>query len=214
MINKTSLFREILQKKLKALNYTRLNTDNLFYKNRLTNRDVNQIYAGLLLNAYICFEILIRDLFLALLIKSSKFKSDAKHNSKIITVTPRVVVNSYKIAYDIMKGPNNKFINWLPYENTKKMADIYFSGGRPFSLLTQNDTQQLTKITIIRNVIAHKSNRSLKRFEEEVIANINVPVKERQVAYYLRGIYRRSPSQTRYENLISQILNISYKISG
>jgi hypothetical protein len=209
MNKKTSTFRIQYSNKLKKLDFTRQNTEKLFRQGLLTNRDVNQIYEGLFLSAFIGFENFLESIFLALLVKTSIYES------VYYDVKPLITVNSYRVAYKILKGPTQNYIKWTPFNNFFKLAKIYFKSGKPFTILEQNEKNHLQKCTIIRNLIAHKSTSSKKKFYNQVIGSTSIPVKERQVAYYLRGIYRRTPNtQTRYEILVALLSQISIKIAG
>jgi len=207
-MNKTTkIFRTQYYNKLTALNFTRKKTDELFRKGLITNRDANQIYEGLFLSAHIGFENFLKSTFLALLVKTSIYES--VYND----VKPLITVNSYQVADKILKGPNNTYIKWTPFHQILKLAKIYFSSGKPFDL-EAHEIGHLRKCTIIRNLIAHKGKTSQQKFMNKVIGNTPIPVKERQIAYYLRGIHRRAPKQTRYENLVSLLLQITSKIAG
>jgi hypothetical protein len=104
-------------------------------------------------------------------------------------------------------------VDWLPYDKTQDLAKIYFRGGRPFSELSAPQKEHLLKCHTIRNAIAHRSRYSLERFERHVIGNTPLPPQQRTPAGYLKGIFRLYPSQTRYENMVAQLLSIARQLA-
>jgi hypothetical protein len=110
------------------------------------------------------------------------------------------------VAREVIIGPNRSYVDWVPYRRTVELATVFFKGGRPFSDLAQPHKDVLHKSHIIRNAIAHKSKHSLKEFERHIIGSSTLPPSECSPAGYLRGLLRISPSQTRFSNLLAQML--------
>jgi hypothetical protein len=200
----SSTLADILWKRFKALEITRKRVELLCKQNRLNLRDAERMYEGLFLSAHVAFEGFLEDLFIGLLIDGDGYKSSRSD------VGPRVIVKSFRVARDLLQGRSGKgYIDWFPYKRTIELAEIYFRGGRPFSDLDDAQKEILSKCHIIRNVIAHKSRYSLDKFNVTVLASTPLPPLERSPAGYLRGIFRVWPIQTRYENLIAQLLIMS-----
>lgn len=193
-----------LHKRLLHLESTRSKIESLFANKTFGRRDAERVYEGLFLSSYVAFEGFINKLFVSLLVK------DKGVRSRRSGIVPRVSIGSYKILNELLLGARErKYIDWLPYENTIKMASLYFRGGRPFSELNGEQIIFLQQCRIIRNAIAHKSSFSLKQFEKKILSNQSIPAQEKTPSGYLRGIYRANPNQTRYENLANQIIFIS-----
>ncbi len=136
-----------------------------------------------------------------------------KHCSS--SVVPRVFFKSDQVAREVIFSDRN-YVDWLPYRLTQKRANAFFRNGMPFTCLNKPenkpDLKKLEKLLYIRNIIAHKSSYSRKKFEDKVIGSSPVPLLERTPAGYLRGIFRITPSQTRYENLINEMASIAKKL--
>ena len=190
------------RKRLNSLEYTRKKASTLFIDNRITRRDVEQIYQGLFLEATAAFESLIEDLFLGLLTKRIILNSSR--------TSPKIFFTSRAIAIPIIF--NGPYFNWLPYENTQQRAKDFFKDGHPFTVLSQSDLNQIKNFLLIRNAIAHKSTHAKRKFEDRVIGPTPLSPRERRVGAYLAGNFRSSPSQTRYENLILDMASIFEKL--
>jgi hypothetical protein len=161
------------------------------------------MYEALFLNAHVAFEAFLEDLFFGLLVSGGGVES--RRND----VGPRITVASHKVAREVIISSSRAYIDWFPYERTLDLANRFFRGGRPFSLLTPNQKETLAQCHIIRNVIAHKSRSSIDKFERRVIGAAPLPASEKHPAGYLRGLFRIRPSQTRFENLLAQVLLIA-----
>jgi hypothetical protein len=196
-----------LARKFRALNNARVKITSLSTQNLITQQVMNHLYEGLFLSAHVAFEVFLEDLFIGLLVDSQGLVSSRRD------IVPRIVVKTHAIARDIVLGAERQYIDWLPYQRTVNLAQIYFRGGRPFSELDQPQKDYLNKCHTIRNAIAHKSRYSMKKFEESVIGLTPLPPNERKPAGYLSGYFRRRPAQTRYENLIAQMLLIAYDLA-
>lgn len=192
-----------LNNHLKNLEYTRKKIEKLVSKDIIVKRDVEQVYKGLFLEIYSSFENFIEELFLGLLL--DKYVQ----NSSVCT---KVSFKSTKMARKVVFG-GKPYVDWLPYkEHTVKRAKIFFRKGFPFTCLSEDEKNKLKECNIIRNVIAHKSKAAISRFDKEVIGSGLLPPAEKKPIGYLRGAFRQYPLQTRYENYLIYINNISYKI--
>lgn len=200
----SSTIADILSQRFNSLERTRSKVERLHLSSKINRHDIELVYEGLFLSTQVAFESFIEDLFVGLLIKKRGLKSSRAD------IIPRISLNSHNIAYDLLIGIKpKKYIEWLPYEHTLDFAEIYFRGGRPFSELDEQQKNHIQKCCTIRNAIAHKSDFSLSQFKKKIIGNLNIPPHEKIPSGYLRGMFRVAPTQTRYENLISELLMIA-----
>lgn len=188
--------------RLHSLECTRKKINELFTINQITRRDAEQVYQGLFLEAVAAFERYIEELFLGLLTKKIKPKS-----SKTVA---RVFFTSRIIAMPVVF--NGSYYDWLPYGKTTKRAKHFFKDGHPFTVIGQSDIEKIAEFLAIRNLIAHKSAYAKKQFEDKVIGSTSLSPRERKVGAYLMGVFRTSPPQTRYEDLVLTMASIFEKI--
>lgn len=207
MSRDSSLLANEFASKLRSLEKTRSKIVVLKGQGLISRKAVSHFYEGLFLNAHVLFEAFLEDMFIGLLVNGNGVISNRSD------IVPRVTIKSYTVARELVIGPSRSYVDWLPYEKTIKLAKIYFRGGRPFSELSEPMTAHLKKCHLIRNAIAHKSQSSYKKFNDEVIGNTPLPPQERTPAGYLSGDFRRSPPQTRYENIVSELLTIARSLS-
>lgn len=175
----------------------------LLDEGRLVRRDIEQVYAGLYLDAITSFEHFIEHLFIGLIVQSIIPAS--------LKIIPRITFKSYGVACDVVFGGKN-YVDWLPYTYTEKRAKVFFRNGFPFTQLEKIDKNRLEQIMYIRNAIAHKSKYSLEKFEKEVIGSLPLNPRERTPTGFLRSIFRITPRQTRFENLVGDMAEISRKL--
>lgn len=185
--------------RFRYLDSTRIKVETLFSSGLLSQRDADRVYEGLFLSINTSFEQFLENLFIGLLVNGVGLQTSRRD------IIPRITVNSYRIAREIVFGPTHKYINWIPYENTINLAQVYFQGGRPFSDLNASQIQTLRKCHIIRDAIAHKSRHSNEKFKNSIIGGANIPIKERNPTGYLRGVFRTNPPQSRHENFSSEL---------
>jgi len=189
---------------LNNLDKTRRKMEALLKSGVIVRRDIEQVYEGLFMSSITSLENWLENLFIGLMVGKITYRS--------CSVVPRVSFNSDRIARDVTFGERS-YLDWLPYKKyTVKRAKAFFRNGAPFTNLDNNDMKKLEVLYIIRNAIAHKSQHSLSLFEREVIGSISITLQERKPAGYLRGIFRITPSQTRYENLIAEMVSTVNKI--
>jgi len=186
-----------------TLEFTRKKGEYLVSKNMIVRRDIEQIYKGLWLDACCSFEQFIEQLFIGLLVERYS------HPSK--DVVPRITFHSDAIATDIICS-GNKYVDWLPYDRTEKIAVAYFKNGLPFKSLDQSEKNIIKDIYQIRNAVAHKSDYSQKLFQEKIIGSLALPPRDKFPAPFLRTVFRVSPSQTRYENYVIEMASIATKL--
>lgn len=204
MPNDVSIHLDKFIKHLNNLDKTRRRMETLLERGVIVRRDIEQVYEGLYISSITSLESWIENLFIGLMV------GRIKHHSSLII--PRVSFNSDRIAREVTFG-GRSYLDWLPYQkNTVKRAKAFFRNGLPFTNLDKSDIKQLDNLYIIRNAIAHKSSHSLSLFENEVIGSIPLTLQERKPAGYLRSVFRITPSQTRYENLITEMVSTANKL--
>ncbi len=188
---------------LRYLEYTRTKTERLLARGQLVNRDINQVYVGLYLEVMTSFERLIEDLFIGLL--------KGTYTVYAHPVVPLISFRSLTAVHPIIfRG--REFMDWLPYKRTEERARQFFQNGVPFSCLEQRDKELIQKCMYIRNAIVHKSEHSLDMFERHVLSNQNLMSREKVPAGYLRSVFRATPNQNRYENVVQEIASMAAKL--
>lgn len=190
------------KKYLKRLYFTQQKTEKLCSQQRISIRDIEQVYRGLFLDAVATFEECIETLFIGLSTGRIRLRSTSR--------VSKVSLKNTSTARPIITGGN--YYNWFPYHRTKKKAGYFFKNGHPFTVLSRRDMDLIKRITIIRNAIAHKSDFAKKKFENTIIGSTSILPREKKVAAYLRGRYSFSSINTRYEDLITQMAYIIEKI--
>lgn len=205
---------------LANIDKTRKKSEELLNEGKLVNRDIDLIYSGLFIEAVTSFERFIEDLFIKLL--SEKVIHPSK-KVKLITTFKTTI-----IARHILHG-GRQYLDWLPYERyTKKRAKAFFINGIPFTGLDKGINTDITpsidkkieriteRISIIRNVLAHKSLQSFHRFQSEIIVSSGaLRSKEKKPIGYLRGLHSIHPTPTtRYEQIINEIKYISILLTS
>lgn len=187
---------------LNTLDKTRKKMESLLTKGIIARRDIEQVYEGLYMSSITALENWIENLFIGLLVGRLTHCSSS--------VIPRVSFKSDRVAREVIFSDRN-YVDWLPYRYTEKRASAFFRNGLPFTCLSSSEQKKLETLSYIRNAIAHESVYSKKKFADEVIGSSPVTQQERTPAGYLRGIFRITPSQTRYENLINEMASIAKK---
>lgn len=185
-----------------SLNRARIKIDALRAKRALSRREQELIYGGLFLNAVALLEALFEDLFFGILI--GKFRGVPK-------VSPKITFKSLKTA-TMFVYQTRAYMTWLPFENTEKLARIYLRGGLPFTMLVSSEKQKLEIAYCIRNAIAHKSKYALNAFENKVIGSAPLPPSDRIPEGYLISCFRTLPNQTRFENILADLLVLAHKL--
>jgi hypothetical protein len=169
----------------------------------LSREAVARMYEALFLSAHVSAEGFLEELFLGLLVSGHGIKSGRTD------IVPRVEIRSYSIARELITGAGRRYVDWLPYDRTVDLAKLFFRGARPFNDLSETQRMVLFRCHTIRIAIAHRSRYSLSQFERHVIGSTPLPPSERDPAGYLRGFFRISPTQTRFSNLLAQLLLIA-----
>ena len=202
---------QAFERQQQTIDRTRKKFVGLFQKRMIDRKALYVAYEGLFLNAHIRFESFIEDLFLGLLVQG---KAQGLRTSRP-RIKPRVSIRSYLIAREIISGSTSgRYIDWLPYERTQERAKVFFAHGYPFTNLDRQDIDHLSQCNIIRNVIAHKSPESTKRFKSRVIQSRSLSTFEKTPAGFLAGSHSRREDGdiTRYEFYVAEIRRIAKKL--
>jgi hypothetical protein len=171
--------------------------EKLYYDDKIVLRDVESVYEALFLRAVTGFE----DLFISILEGRTRYRPRGR-------VTVRMTaVSSDALKEILLQG--NRYMTWLPFDNTEKRANIYLRDGKPFSELSSGDRSMLKTITTIRHAIAHKSTHAMNEFERTVIGSQALLRRERRPAGFLRSQARANPSANRFEIYVGELGRIA-----
>jgi hypothetical protein len=204
LANRSSTLADEFVRRLNSSERTRKEVEKLFSRDGLTLRATEHVYGALFLNTVTSFERLLEDLFLGLLDKRLLGKK---------TIRPRVIFKSALVTREVVTG-GKAYLSWFPYEWTEKRAEAFFTGGRPFTVLSAADKTFLQDLVTIRNAVAHQSSHALRKFEQRLIAGTPLLPRERTPVGYLRSIFRTAPVQTRYEQIAAECARVAYSLCG
>lgn len=206
MSNKKDELLKKFLRHIESLEKTRDNIELLFNTKRISKKDIEQFYRGLFLDMVSGFESIIENIFIYFLIEKQK--------PKIKKIKPKVCFKNNALAKRIIFN-NKNWVDWLPYEKTIKLAEIYFLNGYPFSTVgfinlkkdkidIGNAQKLLMEISIIRNAIAHQSSHSKKQFLKS-IENYTLLPQDKTPTGFLRSNFRINPNQNRFQNFELEI---------
>ncbi|MGD2089656.1 MAG: hypothetical protein PVH61_26000 [Candidatus Aminicenantes bacterium] len=87
---------------------------------------------------------------------------------------------SIKHAYEVLSGiegfdPLKRFLRWSSWNEILQKARIFFENGKPFSLVTDQERQRLNDAFIIRNRIAHSSEKCRHDFKRIARQHLGMP---------------------------------------
>lgn len=191
------------KRKLRVLENTRKKQEALLSNGQLVRRDIEEVYAALFLGLVVSFEGLIEELFIGLL--------SGKVRSRRPKVNVRVKTQSDRVAREVVLQ-GRKFFDWLPYERTINIANVFFTGGRPFTLITQNEQNHIDKCLTIRHAIAHQSRHAVNKFKKEVLENLPLTPRDKRPKSFLRAQFSANPPTIYYEQLVSELFKIASKL--
>lgn len=197
LVSSNTLFNA-LENRLKSLESTRVQIEILYTSNTITEEMLDNAYIGLFLSMCTEFEGFLEDLFLGLLLDGGGVSQS--------DVTTNIVVSRLDIMRALIYGIKGNYADWLPYERTVERAETYFLDGKPFSKPDQGQRSRLKEIYLIRNVLAHKSDFSRKKFDEVVVGNRNLSLKEKTPVGFLRVTTASGPM---YRDHHLQLLSIA-----
>ena len=189
--------------KILTLEKIRGKQESLFDKGYINRRDIEEVYAAIYVDAIAFFEALIEELFLGLLVQKIK--------PRISKFNIRVVVRSYSVARDIL-FQGKKYLNWLPYDNTEKRAELFFTGGRPFTVLSSTEKEHIERCLTIRHAIAHQSRHAIDKFKSEILSGWTLTMRDRNPKSFLRAQFSLSPRKTYYQHYIDDLTRLASTI--
>ncbi|MBW2645616.1 MAG: hypothetical protein JRE23_05480 [Deltaproteobacteria bacterium] len=190
--------------KVQALDATRQSFENAFVAHLISDADIIQGYAGLYLDLFTEFEGLIENLFIGIL------SGSVTPNNTIIK--RKLTIKPVSEIEPVLLGERRAYLDWLPYaNNTIRRANIYFNGGKPFTLLDDIGKGKITTYHKIRNAIAHKSKKANNEFQKIIDGLTLLPI-ERTPQGYLRNIPNASTGMTQLEIIGNELIAISHKL--
>lgn len=193
-----------LQNRLLRLDRTRRKVEILADRRLITRFDVEQIYVGLYVDAFVSFERFIEDLFFGYLTGTVTPPNGLS--------APKLRIPNKQLTIDVVQN-GKKYLDWIPFHFTKDRANIYFKKGHPFTGLDKNDEKTLEALHRIRNAVAHRSDHAVNIFVTHVISSLPLMAREKKPAGFLRSTFRSFPHQTRFENYLIELLSIGQKLS-
>jgi hypothetical protein len=170
--------------KLRSLEQIRNKQETLFTNAQIARRDIEEVYAAIYLDAMASFEALIEDLFIGLLTGQVRSRHPDVHN--------RVLIRHYGVARDVFFRDRSHF-TWLPFGNTVEAAKIFFTAGRPFTLVTNDQKTNLSRCVTLRHAIAHHSYFALNKFRQEVIRDLSLLPRDKRPSSFLRSQFGLAP---------------------
>lgn len=183
----------------KKLENTRLKVEGLLASGHVEISDTEQVYTGLYLDIFTEFESMIENLFLGLL--------SGQLYSRICPVKRRIKMKPSSMVQEVVFA-GRPYLDWLPYrDRTIRRANIYFSRGKPFTVLSDSQMTNIDSYHVIRNALAHKSDSALKRFYDTTSGLTLLP-QERSPAGYLRSTPYSTSPQTQYEIAVIELVAI------
>jgi hypothetical protein len=203
MPKKTSSLAKSISKKLALLEATRARVEALLLSGHLSVEDVEQVYAGLFLDAFTEFEGLLEDLFLGIV--------SGSHKSAVPTTKRRVKIVPIALTQEIC-FEGRAYLDWLPIDKyTTKRAGRFLDNGEPFSRLTKDEEKTIERLHLLRNAVAHKSDNAKHKFEVSIQAWPLLP-QEKTPAGFLRSKPQGPAGFNQYQIGVSQLETIAQKI--
>lgn len=166
---------------------------------RIALRDIEAVYEALFLRAATGFEVFLEQLFFDIL------HEKAKYTKKRVALRMRPLV---KAAIEEIVMQKQKYLTWVPFENTEDRAKLYLKDGKPFSELDGSARSSIKTIAMIRNAIAHKSAHAEKEFAKLTGSLLLLP-REKSPAGFLRSQMRSNPVQIRFEYYVYELKRIA-----
>lgn len=191
----------ILQRKLATLDRIRDKQESNFIRHQIGVRDIEEVYGAIFLNAIASFEGYLEELFIDLLVG----------RIRKIHCNVRIDIKSDLVAREVIFR-DKRYFNWLPYSNTKEAAGIFFTGGRPFTLLTQDEEDHLKKCSYIRNAIAHQSRYAIDLFNKKILEGLTLGPRDRRPKSLLRCQFSLSPPTNYYQQYVGKIFAIASRL--
>lgn len=189
----------------RQLSRTRQKSESLHTDGRIGRRDLETIYAGLLIQAITGFEDFLDDLFHQICLGKISYAAARG-------VRPRLSFRSTAVLRQVILGEGREYLDWLPYHQTTKRAEVYLRGGRPFSDLDAADGSSLARAVRVRNAVAHASPYALRTFRDKVVGGAVLLPHERRPVGYLRSAIGAG-GQTQFQAILSNLRLIAHRLS-
>ena len=203
MPKKTSSLAKGFSKKLALLENTRTRVEALLLSGHLTAEDVEQVYAGLFIDAFTEFEGLLEDLFFGIV--------SGSHKSGVSTTKRRVKIVPIALTQEIC-FEGRTYLDWLPIEkHTTRRAERFLDNGEPFSRLTKDEEKTIERLHLLRNAVAHKSDNAKNKFEASIQALALLPQEKTPVGF-LRSKPHGPTGSNQFQIGVSQLETIAQKI--
>jgi hypothetical protein len=188
----------------RGLNDYMARLEKLHRQGQLSKTDLSRAQAGAFLAFHTYLERSLERLFLGVLMR--------RLTTTDTRVRPLVDIKSEAVARSVVNGGRN-YVDWLPFEqHALKRAGAFLSTGRPFADLARSDYSRFDRLSILRNAIAHESSHAMRQFRKSFTDGKSLPPDQVVPGGYLRGQHR--PGQTRFENLMAEVVVSFRKLCG
>jgi hypothetical protein len=176
-----------------------------------SSADLSAVYEASYLFAVRAFEYFIEEQIVEYL------KWDCWSNNRIVDGKSRRYFPRYKKVTDgharrILLGCQNEYNNYLPFEAMNKISLKLFYFGIPFSSITQQQKDVISRAQTVRNAIAHKSEAALGRFRKVVNSRYPAVGLNPQVSDYLK--LKPTGSRTAIQMDLAELIEVGKSLSG
>ncbi|QUS60310.1 hypothetical protein [Synechocystis sp. PCC 7338] len=199
MPRKANKLLDDFKQKVRSKELVRCKMEELLVSQNIKETDILFIYDGLFLNLFTDFEKFIEDLFFGLIKGSIYIEGKSISSIRKVKISPQE-----EIELVVLSGKD--YLDWLPYDHTKKRAEIFLNDGYPFTKLNENQIRVMGEYHKIRNAIAHKSLKAQKQFMK-IIQNRPLLPTEKNPSGYLRS--KGSGEMTQYEIAARELVKIA-----
>lgn len=131
--------------------------------NSIHVRDTEEITGLALLKLTLAWESFVEDSFLRYLCGAKS----AANKAPLLLVAKEPTLNA---AFKTLSG-GNRYLAWQA-DTTIKRANKYFDAGGPYATAVNGAKSDLDDMTEVRNRIAHRSEHSVKSFQDVVRAHL------------------------------------------
>src|SRR5262249_27315082 len=146
----------------------------------INTREFGLSVEGAFLRMHTTLEASLEELFFGLLLGRLSTPTSRR-------IRPLVGVRTETYARRLVLAGED-FVSWLPYRETVSRAERFLLGGRPFTLLNDGERSMIARLHYTRNAIAHRSDHSLRVFEQKVLGDTPLTSAERRPSGYLAGL--------------------------
>ena len=164
--------------------------------NSIHVRDLEEIASLALLKLSLAWESFVEDSFL-------RYLCGAKSSAGVAPVLLAAKEATLSAAFRSLSA-GNKFLSWQP-DTTINRANKCFDKGAPYATAIKGAKSDLEDITSVRNRIAHRSDYSVKAFQDVVRAHLGyVPTGMTPGRFLLRTLPSAGkPAIEHYRTLLS-----------